>query len=144
MANGKDVYLKLVTRIHEAVFRASRGKLLNRGAGMPVLMLTTTGRKSGQARTTMLTSPLQDGDAIMLVASKGGDDRNPAWFLNLRDHPQVEVTMSGTTKPMTARVANADEKAVLWPRIVADHDNYAGYQAKTDRDIPVVVLEPRP
>ena len=142
MANGKDLSLKAVTRIHKAVFRASRGKLLNRGSGMPVLMLTTTGRKSGQARTTMLTSPLQDGDTIMLVASKGGDDRNPAWFLNLRDHPQVEVTMGGTTKPMTARVADADEKAVLWPRIVADHDNYAGYQRKTDRDIPVVVLEP--
>jgi deazaflavin-dependent oxidoreductase (nitroreductase family) len=142
MANGKDIYLKAVTRLHEAVFRASRGKLLNRGAGMPVLMLTTTGRRSGQARTTMLTSPLQDGDAIMLVASKGGDDHNPAWFLNLRDHPQVQVTMGGTTRPMNARVADADEKALLWPRIVADHDNYAGYQRKTDRDIPVVVLEP--
>jgi deazaflavin-dependent oxidoreductase (nitroreductase family) len=142
MVNGKDLSLKAVTRLHEAVFRASRGKLLNRGAGMPVLMLTTTGRKSGQARTTMLTSPLQDGDTIVLVASKGGDDRNPAWFLNLRDHPQVQVTMGGTTRPMSARVADVDEKAVLWPRIVADHDNYAGYQRKTDRDIPVVVLEP--
>ena len=142
MAHGKELCFKAVTRVHEAVFRASRGKLLNRGAGMPVLMLTTTGRKSGQARTTMLTSPLQDGDTIMLVASKGGDDRNPAWFLNLRDHPRVEVTTGGTTKAMTARVADAEEKAVLWPRIVADHGHYAGYQRKTDRDIPVVVLEP--
>lgn len=140
--NAKDVATKLVTGIHEAVFRASGGKLLGRGAGMPVLMLTTTGRKSGQPRTTMLTTPLQDGGAIMLVASNGGDHRNPTWFLNLRDNPKVEVTMGGRTTPMTARVAEADEKARLWPRIVADHAHYGGYQRKTDRDIPVVVLEP--
>lgn len=140
--DGKDFSLKAVTRLHKAVFRASGGKLLGRGAGMPVLMLTTTGRKSGQPRETMLTTPLQDGDRIMLVASKGGDDRNPAWFLNLRDDPRVQVTMNGRTTPMTARAADADEKAELWPRIVADHDNYAGYQRKTERDIPVVVLEP--
>jgi deazaflavin-dependent oxidoreductase (nitroreductase family) len=140
--NAKDLATKFVTGIHEAVFRASGGKLLSRGAGMPVLMLTTTGRKSGQARTTMLTTPLQDGDAIMLVASNGGDDRNPTWFLNLRDNPKVEVTMGGRTTPMTARVAEADEKGRLWPRIVADHAHYGGYQRKTDRDIPVVVLEP--
>ena len=140
--NGKDLLLKAVTQLHKAVYTLSNGKLLARGSGMPVLKLTTTGRKSGQPRETMLTSPLQDGEKIMLVASKGGDDRNPAWFLNLRDDPKVTVTMNGTTTPMTARVADADEKAALWPRIVADHDNYAGYQRKTSRDIPVVVLEP--
>ena len=142
MATGKDLIIKAVTGVHEAIFRASKGRLLNRGSGMPVLMLTTTGRKSGRPRTTMLTSPLRDGDAIMLVASKGGDDRNPAWFLNLRDDPRVQVMMDGATRPMTARVADASEKAALWPRIVADHDNYAAYQRKTTRDIPVVVLEP--
>jgi deazaflavin-dependent oxidoreductase (nitroreductase family) len=143
MANGKDLITKAVTGLHEAIFRASNGRLLARGSGMPVLMLTTTGRKSGQPRTTMLTSPLRDGDATVLVASNGGDDRNPTWFLNLRDDPDVQVTMGGTTRPMTARVADADEKATLWPRIVADHANYAGYQRKTTRDIPVVVLDPR-
>ncbi len=142
--NGKDVVIKAVARVHEAIFRASKGRLLGRGSGMPVLMLTTTGRKSGQARTTMLTSPLRDGEKMVLVASKGGDDRNPAWLLNLRDDPRVQVTMGGTTRSMTAHVADADEKAVLWPRIVADHDNYAAYQSKTTRDIPVVVLEPSP
>ena len=140
--NTKDLATKAVTRLHEAVFRASNGKLLGRGAGMPVLMLTTTGRKSGQPRTTMLTTPLRDGDAIMLVASNGGDDRHPAWLLNLRENPAVEVTMDGHTTPMTAHVADVDEKARLWPRIVADHAHYGSYQTKTDRDIPVVVLEP--
>lgn len=109
---------------------------------MPVVMLTTTGRKSGEPRTTMLTTPLQDGDAIMLVASNNGGDRDPAWLLNLRDNPKVEVTIGGRTSPMTARVADAVEKAELWPRILADHAHYGGYQDKTERDIPVVVLEP--
>jgi deazaflavin-dependent oxidoreductase (nitroreductase family) len=137
-----DFAIKVVTTLHKAVFRASNGKLLARGSGMPVLMLTTIGRKSGQPRETMLTSPLRDGDKVMLVASKGGDDRNPAWFLNLRDNPQVTVTMDGRTTPMTAHIADATEKVALWPRIVADHGHYGGYQAKTDRDIPVIVLEP--
>jgi deazaflavin-dependent oxidoreductase (nitroreductase family) len=137
-----EVVLKLVTGLHKTIFKASNGRIAGRGAGMPVLMLTTTGRKSGEPRTTMLTSPLQDGGKIMLVASNGGDDRDPAWLHNLRADPQVRVTMGGRTVPMTAHVADATEKAELWPRIVADHDNYAGYQAKTERDIPVVVLEP--
>jgi deazaflavin-dependent oxidoreductase (nitroreductase family) len=137
-----ELVLKLVTGLHKTIFTVSNGKLANRGSGMPVLMLTTTGRKSGEPRTTMLTSPLQDGGRIMLVASNGGDDRDPAWLHNLRADPQVQVTMEGRTVPMTAHVADATEKADLWPRIVADHANYAGYQAKTDRDIPVVVLEP--
>lgn len=140
--NVRDLLIKTVTGIHKAGYQLSGGKLFNRGSGMPVLMLTTRGRKSGQPRTTMLTSPLQDGDSIMIVASKGGDDRHPDWFLNLQDDPHVEVTMDGQARPMTARVADPAEKARLWPRIIADHANYAGYQTKTDRDIPVVVLEP--
>jgi deazaflavin-dependent oxidoreductase (nitroreductase family) len=137
----KETLLKLATGFHKLVFSASKGRIAGRGSGMPVLMLTTTGRKSGQPRTTMLTSPLLDDGRIMLVASNGGDDRDPAWLHNLRADPQVQVTMEGRTVPMTAHVADATEKAELWPRIVADHANYAGYQAKTERDIPVVVLE---
>jgi deazaflavin-dependent oxidoreductase (nitroreductase family) len=90
--DAEAMLLKAVTGLHTTGFRASNGKLLSRGSGMPVLMLTTTGRTGGQPRTTMLTSPLQDGDAIMLVASNNGDERHPAWLLNLRDHPEVEVT----------------------------------------------------
>ena len=134
--------LKAVTTFHRAVFRASNGKLANRGSGMPVLMLTTTGRKSGRRRETMLTSPLQEDGRILLVASNGGSDRHPDWFLNLREDPAVEVTMDGSTRPMKAHVADTDERAALWPRIVADHGNYGSYQQRTDRDIPVVVLEP--
>jgi deazaflavin-dependent oxidoreductase (nitroreductase family) len=137
-----EAVLKLATGFHKTVFRISNGRVAARGSGMPVLMLTTTGRKSGEPRTTMLTTPLQDQGRIMLVASNGGDDRDPAWLHNLRADSKVSVTMGGRTVPMTAHVADATEKAELWPRIVADHGNYADYQAKTDRDIPVVVLEP--
>jgi len=142
MANAKDMMMRVVTGFHKAVFRASNGRLANRGYGMPVLQLTTTGRKSGKRRTTMLTSPVQDGDRMVLVASNGGDDRQTNWYLNLRDDPNVEITMDGRTRPMHARVASADEKAELWPRVVAAHRGYAQYQTRTNRDIPLVILEP--
>ena len=131
-----------INDLHRTVFRLSKGRVANRGAGMPVVMVTTTGRKSGKSRTSMLTSPVQDGDRVVLVASNGGDDRDPAWLLNLREHPRVEVTMGGTTRPMTARIASTDEKAELWPRVVAAHKGYADYQQRTDRDIPLVILTP--
>jgi deazaflavin-dependent oxidoreductase (nitroreductase family) len=89
-----------------------------------------------------LTSPVQDGDRLVVVASNGGDDRQPKWLLNLRDDPNVAVTMDGKTKPMRARVASPEEKADLWPRVVAAHKGYAQYQERTDREIPLVILEP--
>ncbi len=111
---------------------------------MPVLELTTTGRKSGQKRSVMLTSPIQEGDSIVVVASRGGDDVHPAWFLNLQADPDVEVSLKGApAQPMTARVATADERARLWPQVAADFKNYADYQKKTDREIPLVLLTPR-
>jgi len=110
---------------------------------MPVLELTTTGRKSGEPRTVMLTSPIQEGETIVVVASRGGDDQHPAWFLNLRDHPDVEVAYAGKPKqPMRARVANAQERAALWPQVTSRYKGYANYQTKTDREIPLVLLEP--
>src|SRR5512132_4318909 len=121
MANAKDMTMRVVTGFHRAVFRASNGRLANHGYGMPVLELTTTGRKTGKQRTTMLTSPVQDGGRIVIIASYGGDDRHPTWFLNLRDDPNVEITMEGETRPMRARVASPEEKAELWPRVVAAH-----------------------
>lgn len=140
--NLKDQTFKVWTGFHKLVFRATNGRIGGRGFGMPVLILTTIGRKSGQPRETMLTSPVQDGDTVVLVASFGGDDRHPAWYLNLRDNPDVEIVMQGHKRKLRARVAGADEKAELWPRITAAYKGYAGYQTKTDRDIPVVILEP--
>ena len=142
MANAKDLSARVIYTVHEAVFRASGGRLLGSIGGMPVLKLTTTGRKSGQPRSTMLTSPVREGDRLVVVASYGGDDRHPAWFLNLQANPHVEVTTGGKTRPMLARVATAEEKAELWPKVVAAYKGYEGYQTKTSRDIPLVLLEP--
>jgi deazaflavin-dependent oxidoreductase (nitroreductase family) len=90
----------------------------------------------------MLSSPLQQGGTLVVVASRGGDDGHPAWFLNLRDDPRVEVAYQGkVARPMRARVANAEERRRLWPLVVAQHKNYADYQAKTEREIPLVLLD---
>ena len=91
----------------------------------------------------MLTSPVQEGDTVVIVASYGGDNRHPTWFLNLRANPDVEVTMKGRTRKMKARVASAEERAELWPRVTEKYRGYASYQTRTDREIPLVLLEPR-
>lgn len=138
-----DRVLKTMNSVHRVVLKVSGGKLGWSASNMPVLELTTTGRKSGQPRSTMLTSPAQEGNDLVIVASRGGDDTHPAWFLNLRDKPDVQVALGGKPKrPYTAHIADADERARLWPKITADHKNYAGYQKKTDREIPVVILKP--
>src|SRR5689334_22029602 len=138
-----DFALKAMNTIHRGVLKLSFGHIGWDAAKMPVLELTTTGRKSGERRAVMLTSPLQDGDSIVIVASRGGDDQNPAWFLNLEANPAVEVSLRGRPKqPMTARIATGDERADLWRRLTAAHKNYADYQTKTSREIPVVLLDP--
>ncbi|MBC7591253.1 MAG: nitroreductase family deazaflavin-dependent oxidoreductase, partial [Salinibacterium sp.] len=105
--------------------------------------LTTIGRKSGEPRSTMLSSPLQIGDSMIVVASRGGDDKHPAWFLNLIEHPEVEVVIGGKSpESRLARMASVEERKRLWPIITARFNNYAGYQKKTDREIPLVFLEP--
>ena len=138
-----DLTLKTMNALHAVVQRVTFGKLGWSIAKMPVVELTTTGRKSGQPRTVLLTSPVQEGDTYVVVASRGGDDVHPAWFLNLRDDPNVQVaTGGGPKRPMRARIAGAEERARLWPKITADYKNYGSYQTKTTREIPLVFLEP--
>lgn len=138
-----DVMLKGMNAAHRFVLWVSGGKVGAEAAGMPVLELVTTGRRSGQPRAVMLTSPWQEGDAYVVVASRGGDDHHPAWFHNLRDEPKVEVALRGGPRvPMRASVATAEERARLWPQITAKHKNYAGYQRRTSREIPLVLLHP--
>jgi len=141
-ASTKDAFTRVVTGIHRFWFTATKGRVGARVAGMPVVMLTTTGRKSGKKRTTMLTTPVAENDRVVLVASYGGDPRQPRWFLNLRDNPDVEITMKGRRRPMRAHVATKEEKDELWPRVVERYGGYGQYQTRTTRDIPLVILEP--
>jgi len=134
---------RLGTGLHRAVFQATGGRLLGRARRMPVAILTTTGHRSGRPRRTMLTVPVCDGDRVVLVASYGGHTHNPHWFQNLLVHPEVGLILAGEfERPMRARVADREERAELWPRVVSAYPGYEGYQRKTDRLIPLVILEP--
>ena len=138
-----DVVFKAMNTLHRTLLTISGGRLGWPAQDMPVLELTTTGRKSGLPRSVMLTSPLQEGEELIVVASRGGDDRPPAWFLNLKDNPDVQVRLRGEpSQQMRARVVTAQERERLWPLVVADHGNYAAYQTKTAREIPLVLLKP--
>ena len=138
-----DIGLKTMSRVHRTILHVSGGRVLGSAFGMPAVELHTVGRKSGRRRSTMLTAPVVDGDRVVLVASKGGDDRDPDWYSNLLAHPEIELTMAGQRLPMRARRASPDEKAELWPQVVAAYKGYAGYQRRTERDIPLIICEPR-
>ncbi len=135
--------LKTMSQTHRTILHLSGGRVLGSAFGMPVVELHTVGRTSGRPRSTMLTAPVIDGDRVVLVASKGGADRDPDWYRNLVAHPEIELTMAGRRRPMRARPASAQEKAELWPRVVAAYGGYGGYQQRTERDIPLVICEPR-
>lgn len=137
-----DFILKTMNAVHRGVLAVSGGRAGWRLSGMPAIRLTTIGRKSGEPRSVLLTSPVQEGTTLVIVASRGGDDRHPAWFLNLRANPEVAVSyQGGPTRTMQARVAAADERSRLWPQAVTAFKPYADYQAKTERRIPLVLLE---
>jgi len=138
-----DLGAKAMNAGHRAILKLSGGRVLSTAFGMPAVELHTIGRRSGQRRSVMLTTPIHDDDRVVLVASKGGDDRHPDWYRNLVANPDVEVVVDGALRPLRARTATAEEKAELWPQIVAAYKGYGGYQERTDRDIPVVICEPR-
>ena len=138
-----DLQMKAMNAVHRTMLTLSGGRLGNTVGSMPVVELHTTGRTSGKRRSTMLTTPIRDDGTFVLVASKGGDDRDPDWYRNLVADPEIELTVDGDTIALTARVASDEEKTELWPRIVEAYKGYAGYQRKTDRNIPVVICEPR-
>ena len=135
--------VKLMSRINVWLFRASGGRLGNRFfGGAPVLLLSTIGRRSRKPRTAPLIY-LEDGDNLVLVASKGGMSQHPVWYLNLVAHSDVEVQIGSEVRKLRARTASDEEKTKLWPRLNAVYGHYDEYQARTDRNIPVVICEPR-
>jgi deazaflavin-dependent oxidoreductase (nitroreductase family) len=139
-----DAGFKIVNITHKAALRLTGGRWPKLLSGMPGVELHTIGRTTGQRRSTMLTTPVHDDNRVVLVASKGGDDRDPQWYRHLSANPDVEITMDGVTRPMRAHTATPEEKSALWPAIVAAHKGYDSYQQRATRDIPVVILEPRP
>ena len=131
-----------LTRAHTLSYRLTGGLMGQHVPGLPpMLLLDHVGAKSGKKRTTPLVY-VRDGDDIVIVASKGGSRRNPAWFHNLRANSQTIVQVGSKRLPVTARVAAPDERARLWPKVVAAYGGYASYQGRTQREIPLVILEP--
>lgn len=136
--------IRAMSVINTWIYRTSGGRIGGRflRSGAPILLLTTVGRKSGKPRVAPLLY-LRDGDTLVVVASKGGMDHHPLWYLNLRDHPDVEVEIGSEVLKMRARTADGAEKKRLWPKLCEMYPDYADYQARTQRDIPVVILERR-
>lgn len=139
--------IKAMSTANVWLYRRTKGRLGGKWRigstfpwGLPVCLLTTTGRKSGQPRTSPLLF-LRDNDRIVLVASQGGLPKHPQWYLNVRANSEVTVQIGGTVRRMRARVAEPEERDALWPRLVAHYRDFADYQSWTDRVIPVVICE---
>ena len=131
--------MKILGTLHRLLYRASGGKLGKTFLGTPILLLTTTGRRTGRPRTWPLTY-LPEGENLIVVASNGGQPNHPAWYLNLRANPRVSVQLGERNYTMIAQTVKEDERARLWSRVIEEYPAYAEYQKKTDRQIPVVVL----
>lgn len=135
--------LNRLMRGHALVYRATGGRIGHRFRGSPpVLLLDHVGAKSGKKRTSPLVY-VGDGDDLVIVASKGGHPRHPAWFHNLRANPDTTVQVGSKRRAVHARVAGPEEHARLWPKAVETYAGYADYQQRTEREIPLVILDPR-
>lgn len=137
-----DVLIKWMSRINTFMYRRSDGK----GLGgtfqkIPVALLTTTGRKTGEPRVSPLYF-MRDGDRVIVAASKGGSGKHPMWYLNLKADPKVQVQILDEVLDLTARDTTDDERATYWPKLVEMYPTYDDYQSWTDRRIPIVVCEP--
>ena len=135
-------FMRWATRLNVAVFRASKGRLMNKFiGGYPVCIVTTTGAKSGKIRRIALIH-LPHGDDKLLVASQGGMNSNPVWYYNIAAHPEIRIMVGGEEKAYRARQVSEDEKRDLWPHLVSMYPDFDEYQARTDRNIPVFSCQP--
>lgn len=140
-ALGESGLWKPTGRLHAWIYRSTGGRIGHRAGHITNLLLTTTGRKSGEPRTVTLTY-MADGANYVLVASNGGADRHPVWWLNLQQHPRAQVQVGSRTLSVEAVGADTTERARLWPMLKTYNPMYAQYEQITDRRIPVVVLRP--
>jgi F420H(2)-dependent quinone reductase len=137
-----DAALKAIGKLNVPLYRASRGRLFGRLDRAPVLLLTTTGRRSGAVRTAPVVY-LADGERLVVIGSNAGNARTPAWALNLTANPVAEVEVGADRRPVTARVAVGPEREDLWRRMTEQYAGFDDYRARTGREISVFVLEPR-
>jgi deazaflavin-dependent oxidoreductase (nitroreductase family) len=133
--------VKTFVDLNVRVYRLTGGRLGGKVKGAPVLLLDHVGRKTGRARTTPVLY-LRDGADLVIVGSRGGSDAMPAWFLNLMSSPNTTVQIGSKRRAVVARKATPEEKQRLWPRLVEMYDEYAIYQQRTEREIPVAILSP--
>ena len=134
--------MKFYTRLNVWVFKKSNGKLMNKfPGGAPICLVGMTGRKSGNRREVMLIH-LPYGEQKLLVASQGGLDFDPVWYKNIMANPQVDIMADGVQRHYSVKQATPDEKRALWPHLLSLYPDFDEYQARTDRDIPVLVCSP--
>jgi len=135
--------LRWTGKLNVPLYRLSAGRIGGRISDAPVLLLTTTGRKSGQLRTAPVVY-LADGERLVVIGSNAGHSRAPAWSLNLKANPDAEVEVGREKRRVRARVAEGEERAELWRKHNEQYSGFDSYEARTDRDIAVFVLDPRP
>ena len=140
--SSRDGVNRMIGTLHRTAYRLSKGRVGGRMRKAPVLLLTTTGRRTGKERTWPVIY-LEDHERYLVVASNAGQDRDPAWYLNLLDHPDVEVEIDRRRQAMVAKPLTIEERERVWPRLVAMYGGFDIYRRKTSRAIPVVALTPR-
>jgi deazaflavin-dependent oxidoreductase (nitroreductase family) len=141
-SKAQNLVGKVAGKAHSSLYRATDGRVGGRFLGGPVLLLNTRGRKSGQRRTTPLLY-VMDGEDFVLIASNGGAQKHPAWYLNLKANPDATVEIEGReTHARAEEVTDPEEKARLWQKMIEMYSGYDGYQRKTNRQIPLLVLHP--
>jgi F420H(2)-dependent quinone reductase len=134
--------LRALGKLNVPVYRMTRGRLLGKVGRAPVLLLTSTGRRTGQRRTAPVLY-LRDGDRLVVIGSNAGNTHAPAWSHNLKANPDAEIEIRGAQAKVRARVAEGDERAELWAKMNAQYEGFDSYEQRTSRDIAVFVLEPR-
>ena len=134
--------MRTASTLHSAVYRVSGGRLAGQAMGLPVLLLTTTGRRTGRRRTVPLLY-VRDGADVVVVASNGGMDWFPAWWLNLERHPAAVIQLGRERRQVNAAKADAERRARLWPEFTRPYPSYLKYEARTTRELPLVILSPR-
>ena len=134
-------FMEIIWKLHRYIYRASGGRVGGAVRGTPVLLLVTIGRRSGEPRSVTLTY-FEDGDRLVVIGSNAGEDRHPAWWLNLQEHPEATVQIGGTTTRVRAVEAIGEERERLWAELIRRDPAYEEYRLRTDRRIPVVLWQP--